>query len=85
MNTSMSSLFQYKIKTFYKQQTELQTANSGSIYFRSFPGLELLMEDLQSLGLRPVNPPPPTHTQGYRLVRMLVHCSKNSNKKLSNE
>ena len=24
MNTSMSSLFQYKIKTFYKQQTELQ-------------------------------------------------------------
>ena len=36
MNTSMSSLFQYKIKTFYKQQTELQTANSGSIYFCSW-------------------------------------------------
>ena len=32
----MSSLFQYKIKTFWKQQTKLQTANSGSMYFRTF-------------------------------------------------
>ena len=36
MKTPMSSLFQYKIKTFWKQQTKWQTANSGSVYFRTF-------------------------------------------------
>ena len=43
MKTPMSSLFQYKIKTFWKQQTELQTANSSSIYFHTCPrgGVEM--------------------------------------------
>ena len=38
MNTSMSSLFQYKIKTFYKQQTELQTAAASIFAHQSETG-----------------------------------------------